>query len=63
MKKKVRDVLFNFLNIASIQAKNEIVGYIAGEKYRVGDIFLPFGGSGLQADTECLYDVSSFKKF
>jgi hypothetical protein len=56
----VRDVLFNFLNIASIQAKKEIVGYLAGEKSRVGDIVLPFGGSGLQTNTECLYDVTIF---
>lgn len=56
----VRDVLFNFLTIASIQAKKELVGYIAGEKSRVGDLVLPFSGSGLQAHTECLYDVSIF---
>ena len=56
----VRDILYNFLNIASIPSRKEIVGYIAGAKSRVGDLIIPFGGSGLETDTERLYDVSIF---
>jgi hypothetical protein len=42
--------------------KKDIVGYIAGEKSRVGEIVLPFRGSGLQADTECLFNPFLIKK-
>jgi hypothetical protein len=54
----VRDVLFSFLQTASIPAKKEVVGYFAGKKSRVGDLVLPFGGTGLDTNSECLYDIS-----
>ena len=48
------------LQISSVQVEKELVGYKAGEKSRVGDLILPFGGNGLNTDTECLYDVSIY---
>jgi hypothetical protein len=56
----VRDILYRFLQISSVQVEKELVGYKAGEKSRVGDLILPFGGNGLNTDTECLYDVSIY---
>jgi hypothetical protein len=54
----VRDILYQSLQVASIQVSKELVGYMHGEKSRVGDIILPFGGNGFNTDTECLFDVS-----
>jgi hypothetical protein len=54
----VRDIIYNFIQLAGIPVSKELVGYQAGQKDRVGDIVLPFGGSGLSTDTDCLYDVS-----
>jgi hypothetical protein len=54
----VRDILYSFLQAASIPARKEVLGYFAGKKSRVGDLVLPFGGSGLNSESECLYDVT-----
>jgi hypothetical protein len=53
----IMSVLFSFLQTASIPATKEVVGYFAGKKSRVGDLVLPFGGTGLVSNSECLYDI------
>jgi hypothetical protein len=55
----VRDVLFQSLQRASVQVSRELVGYVTGRKSRVGDLILPFGGNGLNTDSECLLNVLS----
>jgi hypothetical protein len=56
----VRDIFFRFLQIASVPVSKEVVGFKAGQKSRVGDLILYFGGNGLNTDSQCLFDVTIY---
>ena len=56
----VRDIFFRFLQGASVPVSKEVVGFKEGQKSRLGDLILHFGGNGLNTDAECLFDVTIY---